>query len=81
MDHPLRVLATAVIVLSVVILLMVATTDTVQPGLNDIGSGLGEPTECVGSSIDQGDSPGECDEQLPLEGETGGSEQPGGDGS
>jgi len=80
-DRPLRVLATAVIVLSVVILLMVATTDTVQPGLNDIGSGLGEPTECVGSSIDQGDSPEGCDEKLPLEGETGGSEEPGGDGS
>jgi hypothetical protein len=80
-DRPLRVLTTAVIVLSMVILLVVATTDTVQPGLNDTGSGLSEPTECVGSSIDQGNSPEGCDEKLPLEGETGGSEQSGGDGS
>jgi hypothetical protein len=60
---------------------MVAVTGTVRPSLNDIGSGLGEPTECVGSSVDQGESPGECDEKLPLESGSGDPGQLGGDES
>jgi hypothetical protein len=56
---------------------MVAATETLRPGIEDAGSGLSEPTECVGSGIDQGDLPEECGEELPLDG-TSSPEQSGG---
>lgn len=65
MDNTLRKLAAAVVALSVVVLLLVATNDTIRPGINDAGSGLEDPANCIGSNIQEGESPEECEEKIP----------------
>jgi hypothetical protein len=72
-DDTLRKLAAAVVALSVVVLLLVATENTIRPGINDAGSGLEDPANCIGSNIQEGESPEECDEKIPSVGGSSGS--------
>lgn len=69
MDAPLRKLAAAVVALSVVVLLLVATENTIGPGVNDAGSGIDDSADCIGSGVQDGQSLEQCDEKIPSVGQ------------